>query len=80
MCSCVQKVEDVQLIRKVLKEAGGEHIKIISKIENEIGLRNIDDIIQVCGCGCGCCVCLCVLCGWVCMCVCSCVLSPGMVS
>ncbi len=34
-------------IRKILAEKGGEDIKIISKIENMQGVRNIDDIIRV---------------------------------
>ena len=30
-CVTMQKAEDVQIIRRVLNEAGGEHVKIISK-------------------------------------------------
>ncbi|KXZ44735.1 hypothetical protein GPECTOR_63g60 [Gonium pectorale] len=43
--SFVQSAEDVRYIRKVLDEACGYHVKIISKIENEAGLRNIDEIL-----------------------------------
>merc|ERR1719229_1308679 len=43
--SFVQSAEDVQLIRKTLGPRG-RNIKIISKIENEEGLKNIDAIID----------------------------------
>ena len=43
--SFVQSAEDVRFIRRVLDEAGGHKIKIISKIENFEGLRNYDDIL-----------------------------------
>ena len=43
--SFVQSAEDVQLIRSKLDEAGGHKIQIISKIENEEGLKNYDDIL-----------------------------------
>jgi pyruvate kinase len=43
--SFVQTGEDVQLIRKTLDDAGGQHVRIICKIENEEGLANIDDIL-----------------------------------
>lgn len=43
--SFVQNKEDVQLIRKTLG-LRGRGIKIISKIENEEGLKNIDGIIE----------------------------------
>jgi len=43
--SFVQSAEDVQLIRSTLGPRG-RNIKIISKIENEEGLKNIDAIIQ----------------------------------
>jgi pyruvate kinase len=38
--SFVQSKEDVLHIRKVLDEAGGQNVKIISKIENLAGLEN----------------------------------------
>jgi len=44
--SFVQTGEDVQLIRKILDEAGGHKVKIISKIENEEGIANFDDILK----------------------------------
>ena len=45
--SFVRKPQDVLEIRKVLKENGGEHIKIISKIENREGINNFDEILNV---------------------------------
>ncbi|GIL77051.1 hypothetical protein Vretimale_3233 [Volvox reticuliferus] len=45
--SFVQSADDVRLIRRVLDAAGGYFVKIISKIENEAGLRNIDAILAV---------------------------------
>ncbi|KAG2454740.1 hypothetical protein HYH02_000576 [Chlamydomonas schloesseri] len=45
--SFVQCADDVKMIRRVLDEAGGYHIKIICKIENEAGLRNIDSILEI---------------------------------
>ncbi|CAD7703688.1 unnamed protein product [Ostreobium quekettii] len=44
--SFVQTAADVKAIRKVLDGAGGEDIKIISKIENWEGLKNFDDILK----------------------------------
>lgn len=45
--SFVRKPKDVLAIRKVLEENGGEHIKIISKIENREGINNFDEILKV---------------------------------
>jgi pyruvate kinase len=44
--SFVQSAEDVQFIRRILNEAGGYQVKIISKIENEAGLQNFDEILK----------------------------------
>ncbi len=44
--SFIRKAEDVLEIRKILEEYGGEHIDIISKIENREGVENIDEIIE----------------------------------
>ena len=45
--SFVRKPADVLEIRKVLKENNGEHIKIISKIENREGVDNFDEILKI---------------------------------
>jgi len=45
--SFIRKPEDILEIRKVLKDNGGEHIKIISKIENREGIDNFDKILDV---------------------------------
>jgi pyruvate kinase len=44
--SFVQSGEDVLFIRRILDEAGGTKVKIISKIENEAGLQNFDEILK----------------------------------
>lgn len=44
--SFVQKADDVLAIRKILEDAGSS-IGIISKIENEAGVKHIDEIINV---------------------------------
>ena len=45
--SFVRKAEDVIEIRKLLEENGAEDIQIIPKIENQEGVDNIDEIIEV---------------------------------
>lgn len=45
--SFVRQKEDVEAIRKILLENDANHIKIIAKIENSEGLKNIDDILSV---------------------------------
>lgn len=45
--SFVRRADDVLQIRKLLQENGGEHIEIISKIENAEGVSNIDEIIEL---------------------------------
>lgn len=45
--SFVRKPKDVLEIREVLKQNGGEHIRIISKIENREGIDNFDEILNV---------------------------------
>ncbi|SDL10228.1 pyruvate kinase [Natronincola ferrireducens] len=45
--SFVRKAEDVLAIRKILEDNRAEHIQIISKIENQEGVDNLDEIIEV---------------------------------
>jgi len=45
--SFVRKASDVLEIRKLLEENGAEDINIVPKIENEEGVENIDEIIEV---------------------------------
>ena len=45
--SFVRTADDILAIRRILKEKGGEDIKIIAKIENMQGVNNIDEIIRV---------------------------------
>lgn len=44
--SFIRKASDVQEIRALLAENGGESIKIISKIENQEGVDNFDEILD----------------------------------
>lgn len=44
--SFVRTPQDVLNVRKILEENGGEHIKIISKIENRQGIDNFDEILK----------------------------------
>ncbi|MCA6940451.1 pyruvate kinase PykF [Pectobacterium polaris] len=44
--SFIRKRSDVEEIRSHLKAHGGEHIQIISKIENQEGLNNFDEILE----------------------------------
>ena len=43
--SFVRRAADVEAIRAVLHECGGDHVKIIAKIENQEGVDNIDGIL-----------------------------------
>jgi pyruvate kinase len=43
--SFIRKASDVEAIRAVLKANGGDDIRIISKIENQEGVDNMDEII-----------------------------------
>lgn len=45
--SFVRKPQDVLAIKEVLKQNGGEDIKVISKIENREGINNFDEILNV---------------------------------
>jgi len=45
--SFIRKASDVKEVRKVLDENGGQAIQIISKIENQEGLDNFDEILEL---------------------------------
>ena len=45
--SFIRTKEDVQYIRDLLDSNGGEHVHIISKIESQTGVDNIQEIIEV---------------------------------
>ncbi|WP_409344028.1 pyruvate kinase [Paenibacillus sp. MBLB4367] len=45
--SFVRKAADILEIRKLLEEGGASHIQIVSKIENEEGVENLDAILAV---------------------------------
>ncbi|MDO4754018.1 MAG: pyruvate kinase [Bacillota bacterium] len=45
--SFIRKAEDVLEIRKILEKHGGGNIKIISKIENQEGVDNLEEILRV---------------------------------
>lgn len=45
--SFVRKASDVLALRELLENNGGEQIKIVSKIENQEGVDNIDEIIRL---------------------------------
>lgn len=45
--SFVRKAADVLAIREILEEHSAEHIQIISKIENQEGVDNLEEIIEV---------------------------------
>ncbi|NOU96297.1 pyruvate kinase [Paenibacillus sp. LMG 31456] len=45
--SFVRKASDIVEIRRLLDEGQASHIQIISKIENQEGVENLDDILEV---------------------------------
>lgn len=45
--SFVRKAEDIIEVRRILEENHAEHVQIISKIENEEGVTNLVEILQV---------------------------------
>jgi pyruvate kinase len=45
--SFIRNANDVLEVRKLLDENNGQEVKIISKIENQEGINNIDEIIKV---------------------------------
>lgn len=44
--SFIRKASDILDVRNILKENGGENIKIIAKIENQEGVDNVDSILE----------------------------------
>ena len=46
-CSFVSRANDVKDIRKLLDENGGQNVEIIAKIENQMGVDNVDEILQI---------------------------------
>ncbi len=44
--SFTRTAEDVKELKHILKELGGEKIKVIAKIENSQGVENLDEILQ----------------------------------
>ncbi|HFH9837632.1 TPA: pyruvate kinase [Streptococcus suis] len=44
--SFVRTANDVESVRAILKETGNEHVQLFSKIENQQGIDNIDEIIE----------------------------------
>lgn len=44
--SFIRKASDIEDVRNVLKNNGGDYIQIIAKIENQEGVNNIDSIIE----------------------------------
>ena len=44
--SFVRRAADVEAVRAVLHDCGGDDVKIIAKIENQEGVDNLDDILE----------------------------------
>ena len=45
--SFIRKAQDVIDMRNYLKSVGGDRVKIVSKIENQEGLDNFKEILEV---------------------------------
>ena len=45
--SFVRRASDIEEIKQLLKENGGENIKIISKIESQEGIDNFEEILEI---------------------------------
>ena len=44
--SFVRRAADVEAVREVLRQCGGDNVKIIAKIENQEGIDNLDGILE----------------------------------
>ncbi|MFC5630651.1 MULTISPECIES: pyruvate kinase [Streptococcus] len=44
--SFVRTAQDVESVRNILRETGNEHVQLFSKIENQQGIDNVDEIIE----------------------------------
>ncbi len=44
--SFVRRAADVEAVRQVLRDCGGDNVKIIAKIENQEGIDNLDGILE----------------------------------
>ena len=44
--SFVGSAKDVKLVRNLLKKYGNENVKICSKIERPVAIKNIEDIVE----------------------------------
>ena len=44
--SFVRSAKDVEAVRAICKETGNEHVRLFSKIENQQGIDNLDEIIE----------------------------------
>ena len=45
--SFVRRADDLRQIREILAAKGNDHIKVISKIENQEGVRNMEEIVKL---------------------------------
>lgn len=45
--SFIQRAEDMVELKQFLEEEGAEHIRVLAKIENEEGVRHLDEILTV---------------------------------
>ncbi|MFA9413593.1 MULTISPECIES: pyruvate kinase [unclassified Streptococcus] len=44
--SFVRTAKDVEEVRNILRETGNEHVQLISKIENQQGIENLEEILE----------------------------------
>ncbi len=46
-CSFTRSADDIREIKNILEQHGGEKIRVIAKIENQQGVKNIDEILRI---------------------------------